>query len=98
MLLTKNAFTLFIACDKEGRRAKRWWGESTKRTLTPMHGGELTHPECASLFDPLSGKPERGEKSAIFFYLMTMPRRGYPFVETKPIKNSAPLGATHGPV
>jgi len=25
-----------------------------------LHGGELTHPECASLFDPLSGKPERG--------------------------------------
>jgi len=25
-----------------------------------MPGAQLTHPECAALFDPLSGKPERG--------------------------------------
>jgi hypothetical protein len=27
--------------------------------LAQMHGG-LTHPDIASLVDPLSGKPERG--------------------------------------
>jgi hypothetical protein len=31
-----------------------------RRTLAPMHGGEFTHPDYASLVDPLSGKPERG--------------------------------------
>jgi len=56
-----TAFTLFFACKREGGRAKQRPGESTiQAALAQIPGAQLTHPECAALFDPLFGKPERG--------------------------------------
>jgi len=54
-------FTLFSACKREGGLAKLRPGESTIQVeLAQIPGEQFTHPECAALFDPLSGKPERG--------------------------------------
>jgi len=36
------------------------WRRTIRAALAQMPGAQLTHPECATLFDPLSGKPERG--------------------------------------
>jgi hypothetical protein len=57
-----KALTLFAACGREGGRAKQRPGESTRRTLPLMHGGEFTHPGFASLSDPLFAARKEGKK------------------------------------
>jgi len=58
----RDGVTLFFACKREGGRAEQRPGESTRRTLTPMHGGKFTHPDHASLVDPLYASRKEGEK------------------------------------
>jgi len=50
-----------MACHREGGRAKQRPGEEIiEAALTQMHGAQFTHPDGATLVDPLSGEPERG--------------------------------------
>jgi hypothetical protein len=38
--------------------------------LARMPDEQSTHPECAALFGPLFGKPERGQKDLMLLYIL----------------------------
>jgi hypothetical protein len=48
-----------------------------------MHGA-LTHPDFATLVDPLSGRPERGKKKKILLTMKFREGYGHPCVKGRP--------------
>jgi hypothetical protein len=48
------------AIERVVERSKDRVSKSIRVALMQIRGAQVTHPECATLFDPLSGKPERG--------------------------------------
>jgi len=59
------AATLFTACRREGRRAKRSRGESTRRHVLGVISAGSTHPAISAsrrIGIPLSGRAGKREK------------------------------------
>ncbi|MDB4926194.1 hypothetical protein [Mucilaginibacter sp.] len=65
--------TLFTACRREGGRAKQRPGEwINKAAIALLHWRTFTHPDIATLVDPLFRKRERGLKILFYLFILSL--------------------------